>query len=142
MKRLLPLIFVLLSLPGYSESIDGVSSPGIALVKVIFVLGLVVGLILMSAWFAKRSGLARLINNENFKVVARLPLGQKEKAVLVKVGKNFILLGVSPGGVSNLYVYADNEDPLALPLKEEKYTKAGSGTDFSSHIKKLLTQGL
>jgi flagellar protein FliO/FliZ len=37
-------------------------------------------------------------------IIANVPLGQKERAVLLKVGGNQILLGVAPGRVNTLYV--------------------------------------
>jgi flagellar protein FliO/FliZ len=45
-------------------------------------------------------------------VIAHVPLGQKERAVLLKVGSTQILLGVAPGRVNALYVLPE---PLELP---------------------------
>jgi flagellar protein FliO/FliZ len=44
-------------------------------------------------------------------VLADIPLGQKERAVLLKVGQKQILVGVAPGRVNMLHVL---EEPLDL----------------------------
>src|SRR5581483_10684569 len=40
-------------------------------------------------------------------VLADIPLGQKERAVLLKVGQTQILVGVAPGRVNTLHVLAE-----------------------------------
>jgi flagellar protein FliO/FliZ len=44
-------------------------------------------------------------------VIADIPLGAKERAVLLKVGQKQILVGVAPGRVNTLHVL---EEPLDL----------------------------
>lgn len=54
-------------------------------------------------------------------VVANVPLGQKERAVLLKVGSNQILVGVAPGHVNTLYVLPEPIDlarSAAAPASE------------------------
>ena len=46
-------------------------------------------------------------NGAALDVLADLPLGQKERAVLIRVGTTQILLGVAPGRVSTLHVLAE-----------------------------------
>lgn len=125
----------------FAEKTTAVPSPGIAFVKVIVVLGLIVGLILVSAWFARRSGLINFANNANFKVLASLPLGPKEKAVLVQIGKHYLLLGVAPGSVSSLHTWEENENPLEQAVADAGDSRTKAGVDFASQIKKLLSQG-
>jgi flagellar protein FliO/FliZ len=48
-------------------------------------------------------------------VISTLPLGQKERAVLVRVGKQQILLGVAPGRVTTLHVLSEPVDVTAPP---------------------------
>jgi flagellar protein FliO/FliZ len=63
------------------------------------------------AWLMRqlRGGSARM--GGAIDVVANVPLGQKERAVLLKVGNNQILVGVAPGRVNTLYVLPE---PLQL----------------------------
>jgi flagellar protein FliO/FliZ len=64
-------------------------------------LTVVVGLILLLAWLARRVHGAPL-QARGMKVLAALPLGSRERAVLVQVGQEQLLLGVAPGRVSLL----------------------------------------
>lgn len=124
-----------------ASTVAALPSPGFTFAKVVLVLGLIIGLILASAWFARRSGLAGFTGQTNFKVMASLPLGHKEKAVLVKVGKQYLLLGVTSGSVSYLQSYSENDNPLAHRLEENHDVRTKSGIDFATQIKKILSQG-
>jgi len=74
----------------------------------LFALLLVLGLILGMAWLAKRlPGAARGgAANSALRVVASVPLGQRERAVVVDVGGTQLLLGVGPGGTRTLHTLA------------------------------------
>jgi flagellar protein FliO/FliZ len=67
-------------------------------------------------------------------VVANVPLGQKERAVLLKVGGNQILLGVAPGRVNTLYVLPE---PLELTR-----TPDTAATDRAPSFRALLLRNL
>lgn len=79
------------------------ATPGIggALVGLILVLGLILGL----AWLLKRlpgTGLG-LRPNDQLRVVTSLSVGTKERLLVVEVGGEQLLLGVSAGGIANLH---------------------------------------
>lgn len=136
----------LLSLPALvfaeaATTTPALPPPSLTFAKVLLVLGFIVALIIASAWFARRSGLAGFASHSNFKVLASLPLGHKEKAVLIKVGKQYMLLGVTSGNVSYLQSYNENDNPLAHQAQENEGSKTKAGIDFATHIKKLLSQG-
>jgi flagellar protein FliO/FliZ len=48
-------------------------------------------------------------------VIADIPLGQKERAVLLKVGQTQILVGVAPGQVNTLHVLTEPLDLTKTP---------------------------
>ncbi|HVI58822.1 MAG TPA: flagellar biosynthetic protein FliO [Luteimonas sp.] len=89
--------------PGGAGSIGGA----------LFALVLVVGLILALAWLARRmpgfGGGARA--NPALRVVGSLPLGPRERVVVVAVGQTQLLLGVGAGGTRTLHT-------LDAPLPE------------------------
>jgi len=57
--------------------------------------------------------------NKNFRVVAVLPFGAKQKAVLLQVGDEQIVLGVSPDNIHTLHVL-----PVALKVTQEPESKS------------------
>lgn len=79
----------------------------------VFALLLIVGLILALGWLAKRMPGARAGGAKGaLRVVASVPLGQRERAVVVDVAGTQLLLGVGPGGTRTLHT-------LAAPLPED-----------------------
>ena len=103
------------------------------LAQVTFALLLVLVAIFAVAWVARRM---RGFNNrvgDAIDVLADIPLGQKERAVLLKVGQKQILVGVAPGRVNTLHVL---EEPLDL-----KKPTAGPN-DARPNFKQLMLRSL
>jgi flagellar protein FliO/FliZ len=81
----------------------GVSGLG----EVAFALILVLAAIFVIAWLVRRMRLATSRVGGAIDILASVPLGQKERAVLLKVGSAQILLGVAPGQVNTLHVLTE-----------------------------------
>jgi len=97
--------------------VSGVSGLG----EVTLALVVVLAAVFAFAWIVRRMrGLGRRVGNA-IDVLADVPLGQKERAVLLKVGPTQILIGVAPGRVNTLHVLTE---PLEL-------SKAAGVTDDS-----------
>lgn len=78
----------------------------------LFSLILVVALILALGWLARRMpGVARNSNVTGLRVVASLPIGQRERLLVVEVGDTQLLIGAGPGGIQTLHT-------LEQPLQE------------------------
>ena len=76
---------------------------------------IVLGAVFAVAWVVKRMrGFGNRVGNA-IDVIADIPLGQKERAVLLKVGKAQILIGVAPGRVNTLHVLAEPIDLTPPP---------------------------
>ncbi|TWI02798.1 flagellar protein FliO/FliZ [Luteimonas cucumeris] len=88
------------------------AAPGIggALVALVLVLALILGL----AWLLRRLPGARLglHANDQLRLVTSLNVGTKERLLVVDVGGEQLLLGVSAGGISSLHRLSQ---PLAMP---------------------------
>ncbi len=103
------------------------------LAQVTFALLIVLVAIFAVAWVARRM---RGFNNrvgDAINILADIPLGQKERAVLLKVGSKQILLGVAPGRVNTLHVL---DEPLELARPP-----AGP-TDSRPNFKQLMLRSL
>ncbi len=78
-----------------------------SLVKVAVGLAFVVLAIFASAWFFRRFGKGAFLAHRDLRVIGGLSLGQRERVVLLQVGKEQILLGVSPGRIQPLHVLSE-----------------------------------
>jgi flagellar protein FliO/FliZ len=102
--------------------------------EVAFALLLVLAAIFVVAWLVRRM---RIVGNRlggAIDVLANVQLGQKERAVLLKVGTTQILLGVAPGRVSTLHVLTE---PLEL-TKPPAGTSGDSGNPFRTILLRSL----
>lgn len=104
------------------------------LAQVTFALLIVLIAIFAVAWIARRMrGFSNRVAGGSIDVLADIPLGQKERAVLLKVGPKQILLGVAPGRVNTLHVL---EEPLELNRP------AAGPNDSRPNFKQLLLRSL
>ena len=84
----------------------------IAAFKMIFSLAFVLFLIWLAAkWFQKSQGKS-LFTQKTFKVIDVLPLGIKEKLMLIQLGQEYLLLSIGQGGVVLLRTF--NKHPGRL----------------------------
>jgi len=119
---------------------ESAAPPGVgSLGQVTLSLAIVLGLIFAAAWLLRRvRGFGRL-GAGAMDVIADLPVGQKERAVLIRVGSTQVLLGVAPGRVNTLHVLTE---PVAIaPPSNEGHGGIGptSGRpDFKSLLMKSL----
>ena len=88
------------------------ATPGVnGLGQVTLALLVVLTAVFAVAWVVKRMrGFGNRVGDA-IDVIADIPLGQKERAVLLKVGQAQILVGVAPGQVNTLHVL---DEPLEL----------------------------
>jgi flagellar protein FliO/FliZ len=64
---------------------------------------LVLGLIFLCAWMARRFGLQRFGGGQALKVVSSAALGQRERVVVVEVGATWLVLGVTTNQINTLH---------------------------------------
>lgn len=79
------------------------ASTGAGLLQAGFGMVLVIGLIFLLAWLARRFGLQRLGGAGVVKVVSSAPLGTRERVVVVEVAGTWLVLGVTPTQVNALH---------------------------------------
>ena len=134
---LLSLTSTLLSLPVYAvEQADTArtltESPvsAMSLLQTLLGLVLVLGCIVLVGWLLKRTHSFHTAANGQLKIIAGLPLGTRERAVLVQVGDKQLLLGVTAQQISLLHTL---ETPLV--------TQQPAQGDFANKLRQLMQQG-
>jgi flagellar protein FliO/FliZ len=112
---------------GYAA--PGTPGIGSAVVGLVLVLGLILGM----AWLLKRMpGAGRgLRQSEQLRIVSMLSVGTKERVAVIQVGAEQLLVGVSPGGISRLYL-------LPVPLD---VAPAPTLPNFADLLAKRLRKG-
>jgi flagellar protein FliO/FliZ len=79
---------------------------------------LVLALIPAAAWLLRRAGLAQTASTSGLRVVGQLPLGPRDRLVVVEAGDRRWLLGVSAAGIHRLGTLPPGTgagDPPAAP---------------------------
>jgi len=109
-------------------------TPGVTgLGQVTLALLVVLVAVFVVAWVVKRMrGFGNRVGDA-IDVIADIPLGQKERAVLLKVGTAQILIGVAPGQVNTLHVLTEPIDLTKIPT---------GPTDGRPTFKSLLLRSL
>lgn len=100
------------------------------LIHVTLALALVVGLIYGAAWLIKRSKGFAPSTGIPMKTLSVLPMGVKEKIILVEVGGKQILLGMTPSNINTLATF---DEPIVDPTLTSENT-------FSARLKDMLGQ--
>jgi flagellar protein FliO/FliZ len=83
-----------------------VSSTTSTALRVPLALLLVIALVLGAAWLLRRLTGAQTGNTQRMQVLAQLSLGTRERAVLVRVGGQDLLIGVAAGNVRTLHAFS------------------------------------
>lgn len=116
MMRLALLIMTLVSAPALSREDSGVIAPselftGDYLLQVVGSFVLVICILLAVLLLLKRFNGASSSRSGQMRVVASVGLGQRERAVLIEVGNEQLLVGVAPGSVNMLHVLPESVSP-------------------------------
>jgi flagellar protein FliO/FliZ len=103
----------------------GAEGPSLApmLVALVFVLALIP----VSMWLLKRFGGGQPSANAGLRVVAQLPLGPRERIVVIEAGERWLLLGVTAASINRVGT---------LP-KGDANALAGSATSFASLMARI-----
>ncbi|NVK39496.1 MAG: flagellar biosynthetic protein FliO [Gammaproteobacteria bacterium] len=100
------------------------------LIQVCIALVAVLALIYALAWFVKRKQGMHGTGTLAMKTIAVLPMGVKEKIVLVEVGGKQILLGMTPSNINTLATF---DEPIIHPSSDKQFS-------FAQKLKDILHQ--
>ena len=101
------------------------------LTQLVFGLLLVLGLIFFLAWLLRRVQQAGPAGKgQVIELIGSRALGPRDRLMLVQVGNEQILLGLSPGTITALHVL---KEPVQVPGDTEKATP-----EFAQHLLRML----
>ncbi|MEN2507768.1 flagellar biosynthetic protein FliO [Stutzerimonas stutzeri] len=130
--RVLVFLGLLLALPAMAaEPAASMSSAGMGaqMSKLLLGLLLVIGLIFLLAWLLRRVQQLNPRGNQAIKLISSHALGPRERLVLVQVGSEQVLLGLSAGRIAPLHVL---KEPVHLPDAEP------ASPEFAQRLMELL----
>lgn len=120
--------------------------PSLASLMAQTAVGLAVVLIAIAAlaWVVKKLNVSNFGGNKTMQVLSVLPVGTREKVVLVEVGGQQLLLGVAPGRVNAVHVF--DTPVVEAPAVKEKTASmpslaASTASEFSKKLNEFLGQG-
>lgn len=106
------------------ESVTGAPSAAGGLAQVTLSLMLVLAAVFAAAWVVRRLRTFGRPGAGAINIIADVALGTKERAVLIQVGAQQLLVGVAPGRVNTLHV-------LAEPVRMDDAQRGGGGDELS-----------
>lgn len=96
--------------------------------KVVLTLIFIVGLIFACAWLVRRMSGGLSVNQRHIQVLSVMPLGTREKLMIIKAAHETLLIGVTPNGINTLHRY---DEPIDL-------NDAIQRSPFADRLKGLL----
>ncbi|MFI4866681.1 MAG: flagellar biosynthetic protein FliO [Steroidobacterales bacterium] len=121
------------------------SAPGPAggLLRVVLALIVVLAAVLAAAWLTRRMrSFSGAGSGANLEMLAQLPLGTRERAVLVRVGDAQVLIGVAPGNVRTLHVLERASLPQAGAIPSDAGATPAGDSGARPTFKALLLRSL
>lgn len=103
-----------------------------SLLQTLLGLILVVASIFVVVWLLKRSQMLSGGAHRQLQVIGGISLGARERAVLVQVGNEQILLGVTPQQVRTLHV---------LPEPLESHQTSDKNGNFAEKLREMMQRG-
>lgn len=91
----------------------------------------IVGLIFALSWFVKRFSHGGFTAGSTIKILSTMPLGTRERIVLIDAGGQQLLLGITATNINTLHVF---DTPIVVENKTE------SQSDFSRKLMTILQQ--
>lgn len=106
-----------LLLPATTLASETASTPGVslaAMLQTFLGLALVLGLFIGAAWLLRRlNGGAGLLGQQGpMKIVGGLPIGTRERIILVEIEDTWLVIGIAPGQMRTLHTLPKGSVPL------------------------------
>ena len=99
----------------------------------------IVGLIFGLSWLVKRFAQGAFAGNQHLRVLATLPLGTRERLLLVDAAGQSILLGVTATSITSLHVFSSPID-IAEKVNAQAGQSSFKTSEFSQKLMDILQQ--
>lgn len=119
--------------PSDNQSLVGsqVTQPSDYFGQIVISLLLVLVIIFIAAWLLRRYGRFPGVADGNLKVLGALSVGQRERILLLQVGKEQVLVGVTSSKITRLHQL---EEPVEMQQQES------NASDFSKKLQAALNR--
>lgn len=120
--------------PDSSVAAKTLSTPSLstgAMLETMLGLLLVLGCIALLAWLLKRTGRFQTSANGELKIIAGIALGPRERAVLLQVGEQQLLVGVTSQQIQTLHIL---EQPIVTTTAKDSTAK------FADKFQQIMQQ--
>ncbi|HEX8988922.1 MAG TPA: flagellar biosynthetic protein FliO [Rhodocyclaceae bacterium] len=126
----------LLLLPAQAAWAETAALPdtGGSIIQMLLGLGVVLAMLFGTLWVLKRLSVPRGPGSGLMRVVAGIPVGPRERVVLLEIGSSWLVLGVAQGQVSTLAEVPRQELPPAA-------SAADTARDFAGWLKQMTERG-
>lgn len=105
-----------------------------ALLHLTLALAVVLAAIIGLAWLLRRVARFNRSADGQLRILGGLPVGNRERIVLVQVGKTQLLIGVAPGRVQTLHVL---DEPIEGPHRDS-VGEDSRGVSFAQRLRVML----
>ncbi|MDD2913807.1 MAG: flagellar biosynthetic protein FliO [Gallionella sp.] len=88
--------------------------------------------IVLVGWMLRRMNVAQHGTGKLLKVLGAVPIGQRERIVLVEVNDTCLVVGVGPGQIRTLHTFQKNELHL-MPDSESLAENSGASSQYPAN---------
>lgn len=99
-------------------------------------LGLILILVLVLVFALKKIRFSKLAKNQQIAIINTVPIGSKERVLLIEVNDKTLLIGVTPNHISTLHVF-DKMD-ATKPAADEYLDEMKSFSETLANQKNLI----
>lgn len=93
-------------------------------INVLGALVVVLALLFVAAWAVRRLQRVSGFSRGSIQVVSQLPLGVKERVLLLRIGEENVLVGCTPGGIRALHVWQGPcPEPEEMPRRTASFAE-------------------
>jgi len=96
-------------------------------------LALVLGLLLATVWLIRRLQQIQPQSQNAIQIVAQLPIGMKERLMIIRVGDENVLVGCTAGQIRTLHVWQGSAPQPSAPAAQTP-----SGAAFMEQLRAIM----